>query len=76
VDEAIRVSLKKNNKDGDWCNDMERQNTIRDFKLFHVNLNRRNCPSDRCASAAYAISRDTCIFNGRSVLIICYQSKS
>jgi hypothetical protein len=40
-----------------------------DFKLFHVNLNRRNCPSARCASATNAISRDTCIFSGRSVLI-------
>jgi hypothetical protein len=30
---------------------------FRDFKLFHVNLNRRNCPSARCTSAANAISR-------------------
>ena len=42
---------------------------FRDFQLFHVDLNLRNCPSARCASAANAISRDTCIFNGRSVLI-------
>jgi hypothetical protein len=42
---------------------------FRDFKLFHVNLNRRNCPSAKCASAANAISRDNCMFNGRSVLI-------
>jgi hypothetical protein len=42
---------------------------FRDFKLFHVNLNRRNCPSARCTSAANAISSDTCILNGRSVLI-------
>jgi hypothetical protein len=40
-----------------------------DFKLFHVNLNSRNCPSARCASATNAISRHTCIFSGRSVLI-------
>jgi hypothetical protein len=40
-----------------------------DIKLFHVDLNRRNCPSARCASAANAISRNTCICNGRSVLI-------
>jgi hypothetical protein len=40
-----------------------------DFKLFHVNLNCRNCPSARCASAANAISGDISIFNGRSVLI-------
>jgi hypothetical protein len=42
---------------------------VRDFKLFLVDLNRRNCPSARCTSAANAISRHTCIFNGRSVLI-------
>jgi hypothetical protein len=42
---------------------------FRDFKLFHVNLNLRNCPSARCTSAANAISGDTCTFNGRSVLI-------
>jgi hypothetical protein len=30
---------------------------FRDFKLFHVDLNRRNCPSARCASSANAISR-------------------
>jgi FtsZ-interacting cell division protein ZipA len=28
-----------------------------DFKLFRVDLNRRNCTSDRCVSAANAISR-------------------
>jgi hypothetical protein len=39
----------------------------RDFKLFHVNLNRRNCPSAKFASAANAILY--CIFNGRSVLM-------
>jgi hypothetical protein len=27
------------------------------FKSFHVDLNRRNCPSTRCASMANAISR-------------------
>jgi hypothetical protein len=32
-----------------------------DFKLFHVDLNRRNCPSARCASTANAISRDSMI---------------
>jgi hypothetical protein len=42
---------------------------FRYFNLFHVDLNRHNCPSARCALAATAISRDTCILNGRSVLI-------
>jgi hypothetical protein len=39
---------------------------FRNFKLFHVSFNRRNCHSARCASAANAISRNTCIFNGMS----------
>jgi hypothetical protein len=42
---------------------------FRDFKLFYVNLNCRNCPSARCASAANAISGDICIFNDINVNI-------
>jgi hypothetical protein len=49
---------------------------FRDFKLFHVDLNRRNCPSARCASAANAISRIFVYWMvGLFWLMICYWCK-
>jgi hypothetical protein len=49
---------------------------FRDFKLFHVNLNRRNCPSARCTSAANAISRILVhAMVGLFWLMTCYQCK-
>jgi hypothetical protein len=42
---------------------------LRVFKSFYFYLNRCNCPSARCTSAANAICRDSCIFNCRSVTI-------
>jgi hypothetical protein len=40
-----------------------------DFKLFHADFCRRNCPSARRTSAANRISSDSCTFNCRPILI-------
>ena len=37
---------------------------FRDFSLFSVDFERRNCPSARCASAVKAIDSDTDKFSG------------
>jgi hypothetical protein len=42
---------------------------FREFKLFHFDFNLANCPAARCALATNAISRDSCIFNCKSVSI-------
>jgi hypothetical protein len=40
-----------------------------EFALFSVDYNRRNCPVANCALAGNAVSRDSGMFNGRSVVI-------
>jgi hypothetical protein len=49
---------------------------FRDFKIFHVDLNCRNCPSARCTSVANAISR-ILVYSMVSLfwLMTCYQCK-
>jgi len=40
-----------------------------DFTLFNIDSKRRICPSTRRTSMANVVSKDSGIFNGRSVLI-------